>query len=408
MKNTLTTITSKVNFRVDLIKNPAFICSRLLVVIAILYAFSGVTLAFSGLHYLTHFIYFNSSLLGAVCIYGFYYQSPKKIYHLCCYALLLFGIIFCLQRFNTLIFPAIILCLWLAAIYQLSIDKSKASKSILACCIFLPVAIYLSVFLLHLTVVYDHKTMDWLLYSVDATFGGHINFLIGHYFYYLPSPCQASVQLIYVTIPLAWSIMVCIKVTNQQPLSQQLFTEYLLLGLIGASLYHVIPAYGPCYALQPWWPLHAPVTPIIPAVTNYYGSMPRNCMPSLHTAWAYCIWRQTRTCSSTIRFLSTLWLGLILFSLLALGQHYLVDVMVGFILAVLVRGLCATALPKLYGARFTAIFAGAALMCMWYLLILFGLHLLRFSIFIPWMLLLLTIYIAGRAEHRLAVAQQTF
>lgn len=381
---------------------------KLLSLFAIVIAFSGAFPLFKNLSAILNNAFFMSGLLGSSLIYCFYYQSIKIVRKICLLATLFICTTLLLNT-SASIFSHVVLSLWLATLYHLGTKKnplsSQTNSSIFLLTIFLPCASLLGIIFIYWTILFDHKTQDWLLYATDATFGWHLNFLAGYAFFYMPTMLKHFFLNIYATLPLAWAIAVCIVLSKDQLRITQLWSEFLILGLIGMSLYHIIPAYGPCYAFLHQWPLHAPSTPIIPPIIDDYGFLPRNCMPSLHAAWSFCIWRHACRSNKIIQVLATIWLLCMLFTLPAIGQHYIVDIIMGFCLTVLVRGLCATSLSWRDVTRRNTIFIGAALCILWYICILFGLQFLRLSILIPWTLLLLTLFLAGRAEHRLAHAQ---
>jgi hypothetical protein len=58
---------------------------------------------------------------------------------------------------------------------------------------------------------------------------------------------------------------------------------------------------------------------------------PRNCMPSLHTAWATAILIHSRTGSRFLRYAGTFWLIATLCATLGFGYHYGVDLVAGVV-----------------------------------------------------------------------------
>ncbi|MER6026174.1 phosphatase PAP2 family protein [Streptomyces sp. NPDC001851] len=129
-----------------------------------------------------------------------------------------------------------------------------------------------------------------------------------------------------------------------------LVRTFLVIGLVGPSIYMVFPVVGPVFAYGPgafgtgglhWavadlWP-HTP-----PAVNNphpiaYDGITPRNCMPSLHTAWATTIFIHSRKGPRILRFAGTFWLIATLTATLGFGYHYGVDLVAGLVFAVTIE-----------------------------------------------------------------------
>ncbi|WP_170931138.1 phosphatase PAP2 family protein, partial [Pseudomonas sp. SID14000] len=63
------------------------------------------------------------------------------------------------------------------------------------------------------------------------------------------------------------------------------------------------------------------------------GITPRNCMPSLHTAWATAIFIHSRKGPRILRFAGAFWLIATLCATLGFGYHYGVDLLAGVVFA---------------------------------------------------------------------------
>jgi hypothetical protein len=70
---------------------------------------------------------------------------------------------------------------------------------------------------------------------------------------------------------------------------------------------------------------------------SYDDITPRNCMPSLHTAWATAIFIHTRKGPRTLRFAGTFWLVATLAATLGFGYHYGVDLIAGVVFALTIE-----------------------------------------------------------------------
>ncbi|WP_409062842.1 phosphatase PAP2 family protein [Streptomyces sp. SYP-A7185] len=128
-----------------------------------------------------------------------------------------------------------------------------------------------------------------------------------------------------------------------------LVRTFLVIGLIGPAFYMIFPVVGPIFAYGPgtsgtggveWavadlWP-HTlpPVT--VPHPVPYDGITPRNCMPSLHTAWACTIFIHSRKGPRLLRYAGTFWLTATLGATLGFGYHYGVDLLAGVVFALTV------------------------------------------------------------------------
>ncbi|MFC8199044.1 phosphatase PAP2 family protein [Streptomyces sp. NPDC060006] len=123
-----------------------------------------------------------------------------------------------------------------------------------------------------------------------------------------------------------------------------LVRTFLVIGLLGPGIYMIFPVVGPVFAYGPgasgtggvhWalanlWPDTPP--PIsTPHAMSYDEITPRNCMPSLHTAWATAIFIHTRRAPRILRFAGTFWLVATLTATLGFGYHYGVDLIAGVV-----------------------------------------------------------------------------
>ncbi|MEU7580150.1 phosphatase PAP2 family protein [Streptomyces sp. NPDC041068] len=129
-----------------------------------------------------------------------------------------------------------------------------------------------------------------------------------------------------------------------------LVRTFLLIGLIGPAFYMVFPVVGPIFAYGPgtsgtggveWavadlWPHTAPSIGV-PHPVPYDGITPRNCMPSLHTAWATTIFVHSRKGPRLLRYAGTFWLVATLCATLGFGYHYGVDLLAGVVFALTVE-----------------------------------------------------------------------
>ncbi|WP_175433739.1 phosphatase PAP2 family protein [Streptomyces hawaiiensis] len=132
--------------------------------------------------------------------------------------------------------------------------------------------------------------------------------------------------------------------------SHHLVRTFLVIGLLGPGIYMLFPVVGPVFAYGPgasgtggvqWaaadlWP-HTPLPVSTPHTMTYDGITPRNCMPSLHTAWAVAIFVHTRRAPRILRFAGTFWLITTLAATLGFGYHYGVDLVAGVVFALTIE-----------------------------------------------------------------------
>ncbi|MGW4982894.1 phosphatase PAP2 family protein [Streptomyces mirabilis] len=124
-----------------------------------------------------------------------------------------------------------------------------------------------------------------------------------------------------------------------------LVRTFLVIGLLGPAIYMIFPVVGPVFAYGAdgghWavanlWPNTPP--PInAPHQMRFDEITPRNCMPSLHTAWATTIFIHSRKGPRILRFAGTFWLIATLAATLGFGYHYGVDLVAGVVFALTIE-----------------------------------------------------------------------
>ncbi|MEU9026807.1 phosphatase PAP2 family protein [Streptomyces sp. NPDC048383] len=118
-----------------------------------------------------------------------------------------------------------------------------------------------------------------------------------------------------------------------------LVRTFLVIGLLGPGIYMIFPVVGPIYAygaeggqwaLAELWPHSVPQLGL-PVPMPFDEFTPRNCMPSLHTAWATAIFVHSRKGPRALRYLGTFWLIATLGATLGFGYHYGADIISGIV-----------------------------------------------------------------------------
>ncbi|MCX4529032.1 MULTISPECIES: phosphatase PAP2 family protein [unclassified Streptomyces] len=118
-----------------------------------------------------------------------------------------------------------------------------------------------------------------------------------------------------------------------------LVRTFLVVGLLGPGIYMIFPVVGPIFAygadggqwaLADLWP-HTPSPVGVPQPMPFNDFTPRNCMPSLHTAWATAIFIHSRKGPLALRLLGTFWLIATLGATLGFGYHYGADIVAGVV-----------------------------------------------------------------------------
>ncbi|MER5281514.1 phosphatase PAP2 family protein [Streptomyces sp. NPDC002809] len=127
--------------------------------------------------------------------------------------------------------------------------------------------------------------------------------------------------------------------------SHHLVRTFLVIGLLGPAIYMIYPVVGPVFAYGAdgghWavanlWPDAMPPRSG-PQHMPFDDFTPRNCMPSLHTAWATTIFIHSRKGPRFLRYAGTFWLIATLAATLGFGYHYGIDIITGVIFTVTIE-----------------------------------------------------------------------
>ncbi|MEU3839469.1 phosphatase PAP2 family protein [Streptomyces sp. NPDC028635] len=128
--------------------------------------------------------------------------------------------------------------------------------------------------------------------------------------------------------------------------AHHLVRTFLVIGLVGPGIYMIFPTVGPIFAygtgafgtgglhwaVADLWPHTVPALSA-PHWMTYDEITPRNCMPSLHTAWATAIFLHSRKGPKALQYAGTFWLIATLTATLGFGYHYGVDLVAGVVFA---------------------------------------------------------------------------
>ncbi|MFG2664564.1 phosphatase PAP2 family protein [Streptomyces sp. NPDC048387] len=127
--------------------------------------------------------------------------------------------------------------------------------------------------------------------------------------------------------------------------THHLVRTFLVIGLLGPGIYMIYPVVGPVFAygadggqfaLADLWP-NTPPPLGTPQAMLFDRVTPRNCMPSLHTAWATAIFIHSRKGPRALRFLGAFWLVATLGATLGFGYHYGADILAGVVFTVTIE-----------------------------------------------------------------------
>jgi PAP2 superfamily len=186
----------------------------------------------------------------------------------------------------------------------------------------LPLFVVASAAALDLTSTLHPLTLDGPFLRADRWLG-QPSFVVGRWFGAAP-PLGQSCAVIYGELPLFLAAVVAMERRRQARWPVEIPSAFVWLGVCGYFLYHLFPVAGPRFAVATW-PGRVPPLEAMPAHAAPLPPVPRNCMPSLHTAWVILCAIFARRAPLGFRALSWLWVAGTLTATLGLGLHYGVD-----------------------------------------------------------------------------------
>lgn len=208
---------------------------------------------------------------------------------------------------------------------------------------------------LHITVVSRPQVYDIYLALADHALGDP-SWVMGRVVDALGPAVYAVLHWVYIELPVAaivvavWQLRRVVS-TGVWP-THYLVRTFLVLGLLGPVIYVIFPVVGPMFAFGAdghglqvgnFWPGVIPPIDRNPAPLPFDSFTPRNCLPSMHTAWALSVFVHTRRDTDGakaplwLRSLGAFWLAATLTATLGFGYHYGVDLVAGAVLCLTVE-----------------------------------------------------------------------
>ena len=246
------------------------------------------------------------------------------------------------------------------------------------------------------------KTYDAFLLAFDGSLGFQPSFILGQFLLHNPTVRNLT-TVVYYALPLA----VCIAYASDRMRIQKpvaILALFLTFTVLGFAQYGVYPAVGPRYAFSEMYPKTSPSLAEITLQPMAIGDSPRNCMPSLHLGAALLVWWNSRFWPRWGRVLAASFALATTFATMALGEHYLADLIVAFPFALLFQAAWTTSVAWSARVRRNSFYFGIVTTILWMLLLRFGVQFFEVSRVIPWTLLVATIVWSVVLERKLAAA----
>ena len=223
---------------------------------------------------------------------------------------------------------------------------------------------------LDLTVPLHGWAWDPIVLGLDAAFG-QPSFVVGRVAAGHPA-LLTLLSFVYLFLPVATAVMLVLEkrrnIDDGREHGPGLLRPFLLAAGVGYALYQVYPVLGPDPLFGARFPYGTPLLPGPPQslIDVTASAAPRNCMPSLHVAWALLIYWHARALGTPARAAGALWLISTILATLAMGQHYFVDLVVAVPFAALIDGLASGGAGRKSSARSRLLATAGGLVAIWY------------------------------------------
>lgn len=204
----------------------------------------------------------------------------------------------------------------------------KDDLTVLGSAIFFPFFSIVVGFMLPLTSRLSPVALDTHLLAVDGVLGFQPSFLLGSLIGEKRNTLQWNlIATLYYALPLPVALLCASHLNKGASGVRRLLFMFGTMSVCGFSIFALCPATGPYYAFREWFPLAPPVSdiPLIPLNVPY---APRNAIPSLHMSAALLVFWNTFGMRKLYRCAAGLFLAGTAFAVLALGEHYFIDIVV--------------------------------------------------------------------------------
>jgi hypothetical protein len=201
---------------------------------------------------------------------------------------------------------------------------------------------------LRITAIFRPKVLDEYALLADHALA-QPSWLLGGLVHAAGPILSGVLHWVYIELPVAAMVVAVYQLRNVRTGGWPrhfLVPTFLVLGLIGPLIYVLFPLVGPDFAfgsggrgfqVGDFWPHALPRSDLSPRAIAFDNFTPRNCMPSMHTAWALTVFLHSRRGPRWLRAGGTFWLVCTITATLGFGYHYGVDLVAGAVLCLTVE-----------------------------------------------------------------------
>lgn len=227
------------------------------------------------------------------------------------------------------------------------------------------------------TAVFHPMTFDARMFRLDGAFGFQASILMTQLSRDNPlvgSMLKVAYTYMYVVFILAFGCQV-----RRGWLSRgwHVVEVWFVVSICGLAAYHFFPVCGPVYAFGDRFPSAMPVPDLITLAPTLVQPAMRNGVPSLHFGWSFAAWLLALSMPGRLlKWGCGLMVVLMILATLALGEHYLLDLVVAVPFIVGVLGLTVRGVPWSAPARVRLLVTAWGTYLLWMALLIWGYRLL--------------------------------
>ena len=246
-------------------------------------------------------------------------------------------------------------------------ERRHAAYILAGAVVFAAYGMVTKTFLIHSS-VQAVPVLDWSALQLDAAAFGFSPSAWAVHAVPPGSRLRVVLAIAYELLPLAMFTVFALEVRDPRRLPFGLFRGLLACGFAAALLYAVTPVTGPAYALGAAFPDQlAPLlqrTPV-PLATPNGVFAPRNAFPSFHLTWALVALLLAWRFGWPARIGFGVYALLIGTATLALGEHYLIDLVAALPVLAAITAVCIEHVSWRSPARRRALIGGIVLYLAW-------------------------------------------
>ena len=246
-------------------------------------------------------------------------------------------------------------------------ERRHAAYILAGVVVFAAFGIVTKTYLIHSS-VQAAPALDWSALKLDAAAFGFSPSAWAVHATPQGSVPRVALAIAYELLPLAMLVVFALEVRDPRRLPFGLFRGLFACGFAAALLYAITPVTGPAYALGAAFPNGlAPLLERAPALLATPAGMfaPRNAFPSFHLAWALVALLLAWRFGWPARAGFGLYALLIAAATMALGEHYLIDLVAALPVLAAIAALCIERVSLRSPVRRQALAGGIIVYLVW-------------------------------------------